>query len=104
MGSDSMSFTQSKRAGGSETACLGSCWGEPAWMGGEQGMGGGRDVFTGEGSIIGDTGGVYHMGGSGTAHFLGVWGELGGGSTLRGCSARSSHVLHCSGAAVCGPE
>jgi hypothetical protein len=93
MGKDSASSAQSKRAGSGETARFGSSWGEPGQMGGEQGVGGGRGVFTGEDGVLGDAGGVYHTGGGETARLQGVWGELGGWNAFGGRSGGSGVVL-----------
>jgi hypothetical protein len=104
MGKDSASSAQSKRVGSGETTRLGSSWGEPGRMGGEQGVGGGRGVFTGEDGVVGDAGGVYHTGGGETARFGVFWGEQGSWDAFQGCSGGSSRVLRCSGAVARGPE
>ena len=104
MGRDSASSAQSKRAGSGKTAGLGLNLGTLAWMGGEQDTGGECGVLAGADGVVGDAGGVYHVDDTETAHFRGVWGELGGWDTFRGCSAGSSRVFCCSGAVVQGPE
>jgi hypothetical protein len=76
MGKDSASSAQSKHTGGGEMTRFGPSWGEPGQMGGEQGVGGIWGVFTGEGDVVGDAGGVCHASGGETARFRGFWGEL----------------------------
>jgi hypothetical protein len=76
MGKDSASSAQSKRTGGGEMTRFGLNWGKPGQIGGEQGVGGIRGVFTVEGDVVGDAGGVYHASGGETARFRGFWEEL----------------------------
>ena len=85
-------------------AGLGPGWGELGWMGGGRDAGGEWGASSGAAGVVGDTGQVYHMDDGETARLQGVWGKLGGWDTFLGCSAGSSHVFHCSGTVVRGPE
>jgi hypothetical protein len=76
MGKDSVSSAQLKCMGGGEMTRFGLSWGEPGQMGGEQGVGGIRGVFTGEGDVVSNAGGVYYASGGEMAHLRGFWEEL----------------------------
>jgi hypothetical protein len=62
-------------------------------MGVERDAGGERGVLRGADSIVGDAGRAYHTDDTETARLQGVWGELGGWNTFRGCSSGSDGVF-----------